>query len=207
MIAISNPEINFKRAPGGWVFRAPNPWVLVGSSHYLVSDDQKNRIIDALTPPYGSQMAAVAFLSFLAWCATIIVVLAGFGQAIAPASVVVVAMLSVALPVPAWAIVLAATQRHRLKPVLVNAPLTDQRITLAEMRSADENSTAAERARSLWKGNAGLCVVFAWLAISSARRTTFEPVLFILASLYMAWDAVRWYRISKRPDTTGPTGG
>ena len=28
----------FRAAPGGWVFRSPNPWVFGDTPHYLVND-------------------------------------------------------------------------------------------------------------------------------------------------------------------------
>jgi len=37
-------EMSFKRVPEGWVYRAPNPWLLGRSRYYLVSEKQKSEI-------------------------------------------------------------------------------------------------------------------------------------------------------------------
>jgi hypothetical protein len=36
-------ELPFKRVPEGWVYRAPNPWLL-GPAHYLLNDVQKSEV-------------------------------------------------------------------------------------------------------------------------------------------------------------------
>src|SRR5262245_52476276 len=203
MIAINsrNPEIHFKPVSGGWVFRAPNPWMLGASPHYLVTDDRKDRIIDAVTLPYAPQMAAVAYYAFLAWRVTIVVVLAyGFGQAIQPVTVIVIGLLIGVLPVLVWTVSLAAIQRHRLKPVLADASPTNERITYAEMRRAYENSISPEQARSRWFWSAGLCVVTILLAIWNTLMAIWStprhggilaPIGWTFVSLIYAWEAVR----------------
>ena len=40
----------FRAAPGGWVFRSPNPWVFGDTPHYLVNDAQKAQI-EAIVAP------------------------------------------------------------------------------------------------------------------------------------------------------------
>jgi hypothetical protein len=42
-ISIENTT-RFKRAPQGWIFRAPTPWIFGPRPHYLVSDAQKVKI-------------------------------------------------------------------------------------------------------------------------------------------------------------------
>ena len=47
-LGTSTAEMRFKRAPQGWIFRAPTPWILGPRPHYLVSDAQKAKIEVAL---------------------------------------------------------------------------------------------------------------------------------------------------------------
>ena len=37
-------EMMFKRAPEGYVYRAPNPWLFVGGKYYLLNEQQKTEI-------------------------------------------------------------------------------------------------------------------------------------------------------------------
>src|SRR5262245_50191565 len=107
-VNVSNPEINFKRVAGGWVFRGPNPWVAGVPFHYLVSDEERTRIIGMLARP---NLAPAASRAFIVWCVGVATVLAyGFRQTIAPATGAVVVVSLVALPVLAWTIGLAAIQ-------------------------------------------------------------------------------------------------
>src|SRR5262245_10695262 len=90
---------------------------------------------------------------------------------------------------------LAAIQRWRLKPILAGASLTNEWITYAEMRKADEDSTPAEQARRRWAMSAFLCVTAATLAILAWTRPARGFFWVILAGFY-AWHAIRWYGVS-----------
>lgn len=41
-------ELSFKRVPAGWVFQAPNPWLVGPRRHYLVNDAQKAELAACL---------------------------------------------------------------------------------------------------------------------------------------------------------------
>src|SRR5205814_2070566 len=43
-LGASTADTQFKRAPQGWIFRAPTPWVLGPRPHYLVSEALKAKI-------------------------------------------------------------------------------------------------------------------------------------------------------------------
>ena len=57
----------FKAAPGGWVFRSPNPWVFGDTPHYLVDDAQKAKIEAVLVPRRPAIVGAVLVGGILAW--------------------------------------------------------------------------------------------------------------------------------------------
>jgi hypothetical protein len=182
------PEISFKRLSSGWVFRAPNPCIVGNSPHYLVSDDQKVRIVAALRTIEAVPPLVVITASIGAICLAVYWKLGDIGLAFL---IVVLVLLAIS--------VLAAIQRRTLKPILAEAPLTNERITNAEMRKADEDSTTPEQARWRWLGSAAMCVasfliVLDWASPARPARAIF----FALVCLHSAWQAVRWYRVSKR---------
>jgi hypothetical protein len=37
-------EMLFKRAPDGYVYRAPNPWLFIGGQYYLLNEQQKTEV-------------------------------------------------------------------------------------------------------------------------------------------------------------------
>lgn len=37
-------ELSFKRVPEGWVYRAPNPWLVGRARHYLLDEAQKSEV-------------------------------------------------------------------------------------------------------------------------------------------------------------------
>jgi len=43
-------SVMFKRAAGGWIYRAPNKWVLGDAPHYFVTDEQKAKIEAIVVP-------------------------------------------------------------------------------------------------------------------------------------------------------------
>jgi hypothetical protein len=181
-----NPEINFKRVSDGWVFRAPNPWILGESPHYLVSDDHRVRIIAALRT-MGAVLPLVVIIASM-----VSVSLAVFWEL----DDIGVAFLVVVL-IPLVISGLAAIQRESLKPILADASLTNERITFAEMRKADEDSTPAEQARWRWMLSTLLCVIAAAIAISNWARPA-KGTFFAILWVFYAWHAIRWYRVSKR---------
>jgi hypothetical protein len=70
-----DPAVNFKRTAGGWVFRAPSPWIFGNTPHYLVSDEQKRKITQALTPRHPMRMVPIAVAAFAAWSVAVALVL------------------------------------------------------------------------------------------------------------------------------------
>jgi hypothetical protein len=188
MIAINsrNPEIHFKRVSGGWVFSAPNPWIFGKPPHYLVSDDHRVRIISAIRT-MGALVPLVVIIASIAIVSVAVFwELDDFGVAL---------LIVVLFPVVISGF--AAIQRRSLAPILADAAVTNERITYAEMRKADEDSTPPEKASWRWTLSALLSVLAATLAILSWARPARAIFWAILWGSY-AWQAVRWYRVYKR---------
>src|SRR5262245_37387895 len=136
------PHINFKRTSGGRVFRGPNPWLLGKSPHYLVSVDQRTRIITALRTVVREPGDTLP-LSIMPVIAAIVII----SVAVVWELDVITVMFFIAVVCLVFTVGTAAAQSWRLKPILVHASPTYERITYAEMRKADEDSTSPKEAR------------------------------------------------------------
>jgi hypothetical protein len=187
LVNFIKPEINFKRVTERWVFRAPNPWIFGKSPHYLVSDDQRSQIIaivrSAMVPvPIMVAIALVVVVSLAVfWKLDDI----GFALLMVVAGLVCISGL-------------AAIQRWRLKPILADASLTNERITYAEMRKADEDLTPLEQVRGRWMWQALLCVgCFLPIINNWTRARPAAAIFFTFAWFVFAWQAVRWYRVKR----------
>jgi hypothetical protein len=184
------PEINFKRVSGGWIFRGPNPWLLGEAPHYLVNDDQKLRIIVAI------RSTAMVFPILL-----LITVVAAVATLRDSDEIALVFFVMVAMLVCIFGI--AAVQRQILKPVLVGASPTNERITNAEVRKADEESTPREQVRRRWIAPGVVCSLAALQVILNWDRPG-RAIFFALAGFVFGWQAIRWYRVSKRSRSLAP---
>jgi len=202
------PEINFRRMPEGWVFRAPVPWIFGRAPHYLVNDEQKDRITATLQPRHPKLTVAIAVVAIIAWAVAVPLMLWALSDHPdpTPRDIVLMVVLSV-VPLALAACAFSAIQRYRLAPILSAAPLTTERITYADMRSAMERGTPPRQARFLWIGSAVASVAMAAIVLANvmAKHTMLEvpTVLFGFLAAINVWQAVRWYRISRRSPQPG----
>ncbi len=125
----------FKQVPGGFVYRAPNPWVFGRADHYLVDEAQKAAILELVVARRPMLFLAVWIGGFLLAAGAAVAVLLIFGLDY-PATVST-ALIAAMMPVTVLALHLTARRTlRRLQPVLAGASPTDQRITTAEIRRA-----------------------------------------------------------------------
>jgi hypothetical protein len=152
MTVIAKPTvvILFKPVPGGFVYRAPNPWLLGRADHYFVTEAQKDDITARSQPP--SLMAM--FSSLMA------MLLLGVGAAMTfnwfrhsyqlvettsgDIAIILVAVLASMLLAFRMTF---RSQMERLRSLLATLPKSDVKITRADLRRAvlDMNST-----KQLW---------------------------------------------------------
>jgi tetratricopeptide (TPR) repeat protein len=154
------PSPLFKKVDGGWLFRAPNAWVFGRAEHYLLSDTQRAAIHAILTP--HRPVLTVAIL--------IIVLLSAVGLSVGTAMLVyqdadkltavgAVAMISGILLLLYGALLVATRLRIRkLQPLLAGVPLTDQRITSADMRQAMTATMSLQKLLLLSGASAFACL-------------------------------------------------
>jgi tetratricopeptide (TPR) repeat protein len=175
----------FKPVPGGFVYRAPNPWVFGRADHYLVDEAQKAGILALVTPRRPMLVLALCFGGFLLVAGAAVVALLVFADDY-PATVAA-ALIAAMVPVTVLALHLAARRAlRRVQPVLAGASPTNQRITAAEIRRA-VNARLSDK--QLWRTGifgAIACLVSATaVAVSIYFRsqdagTLSDPVLGLL---------------------------
>jgi hypothetical protein len=141
----------FKKVDAGWVFRAPNPRIFGDTPHYLVSAAQKAELSKLLTVRHPIRLGLLIALAIIAW----IVAVAGFAllagldadKASAGELAIMIAMFVLAL-LPVLPII-SFFQLRRLRPVLMSASLTTERITNLEIVNAVNVSYSRTKALSL----------------------------------------------------------
>ena len=126
----------FRKVEGGWVFRAPNPWVFGRAQHYLANDAQRDAIYSALTPRRPALASAVVLGVLLSVIAIVIGTgMLIYGDADELPLVGVAGMFAAIFLLFYLALLVASRIRiRRLQPALAVVPTTDQRITSADMR-------------------------------------------------------------------------
>jgi hypothetical protein len=130
-------EASFKPVDGGYVFQKPNPWVFARPSYYLVNDSTKTeimahlgrwRLMLLLTPAVS--IAIVMFTNFApksVW-KSLIPAFVYMGPTLFSVTLFAVLMLVLAPLIALPHIYLA----RALRPLLIDAPRTQMRISLAE---------------------------------------------------------------------------
>jgi len=126
----------FKPTAGGWVYRAPNPWIFGRPTHYLVSDGQRAHIIEALTlkRPIATVLGLAALIG--AWVVLFSAAMwFGYGFEQPTALELLIMVMLIVAPVLAAMVVNAAAMRKRISAVVAGAPVTQETITYREMRA------------------------------------------------------------------------
>jgi len=57
----------FKPAPGGFIYRAPNPWIFGRADHYIVSEQQKAELLEMLVARRPVLRGVVVIVGILLW--------------------------------------------------------------------------------------------------------------------------------------------
>jgi len=137
----------FKPVPGGFIYRAPNPWILGYANHYLVNEAQKAELLRIVVAPRPILRLATIVALVLWWVVAMATVAWAFSGHDDPTAVDAVIM-SIATFA---AMFLATTLRAAAQ---TSAGATDARscdaataiITSREMRSAVNKTTSLKTA-------------------------------------------------------------
>ena len=124
--------VTFKPVPGGYVYRIPNAWVFGSGVHLLVNDGQKDAIIKTMdsVPLFPIIAASWVTLSILSGTAAL-------WAAQSPSHGVrdVLVATSVVFSLYGALFISRCVLLSRLRPITAGLPTTDERITIADMRT------------------------------------------------------------------------
>jgi hypothetical protein len=185
-------EICFKRVPEGWIFRAPNPWILGLHRHYLVSENQKAEII--------------AFYSQVNWRFVIVV---GVFAAVLVLALSLVPSQTAFLVIIVFSFLVGylinAYSWLALRPLLAGAPRTTERITLSELLGARAAIMPLPQLILFTLLFAVSCAFSTYAALTSAWGVSTPIDSFTLAAL-SGWLALYFFAMlrAKRKMTSGP---
>jgi hypothetical protein len=179
----------FKKVPDGYVFRAPNPWVLGRARFYLVDEVQKAQLLAIIT----ARSQAVFWVVFAGLIAASTAALAyGSGHG-SPTPRDLVVMLALA-PVWIYAALLISIRptARRLQPLLADLPRTDQRITAVDRREAVRKTLSLEQYVMLGVSQAitaAAMIVLVWQKTNGGRVSLLEargaPILVFSAVVFV----------------------
>jgi hypothetical protein len=112
-------EAAFKRTDGGWIYKAPSPWLVGPAPHYVVNDAQRAAIARRLRTNRATNVIVIAIVLFIL----------GFMVGRMPESTLAVAWY-VAAPV---LIVLVGLGRYlAIRPLVAGLPQSSDRITFSD---------------------------------------------------------------------------
>jgi hypothetical protein len=166
--------IMFKKGPDGYVFRAPNPWVLGRKRFYLVNEAEKTKLLAVIT----ARSQAVFWVTFVTLISASTAAYAYFSGHNNPTTRDFVIMLAL-LPVWLYAAALVSIRptARRLQPLLAGLPRTEQRITAADMRRAVRKTVSFRQYFMLGVSQAIMSVALILLALDKTeggRVSVFE---------------------------------
>ncbi len=124
--------VSFKPVPGGFIYRAPNPWIFGRADHYVVNEAQKAEILGLTVPRRPLLRLAVIVAGCVLWGAGMGLAAWAFSGHEDPTLSDVGIM--VVMTFAALFLALHLSLRHRLRqmqPILAAATRTDATITSA----------------------------------------------------------------------------
>jgi hypothetical protein len=143
--------ILFRQATGGFIYRAPNPWVFGAADHFLVNEAQKHDILEIVVARRPILRLVVITAALLLWgiaMGTLGWAFSGHEDPTATDVIVMIVMTIVAMFVALH--VALRRKRRQLQPILAGLPRSNERITPVELRKAMAGSISFKAA--LWTG-------------------------------------------------------
>jgi hypothetical protein len=137
----------FKPVPGGFIYRAPNPWIFGRADHYIVNEQQKAELLGMLVAPRPLLRLTVIVAAVMAWgvaMGTFGWIFSGHEDPTAGDAVIMILMTFAALFL---ALHLALRRKlRRMQPILAAATPTTAAITSNEIRAAIRKTTSFKTA-------------------------------------------------------------
>jgi hypothetical protein len=182
----------FKQVPGGFIYRAPNPWIFGCAKHYLVNEAQKAELLRIVVAPRPMlRLAAIVALVLLWVVAMTTIVWAFSGHADPTAGDAVIMSIST---FSAMFLAMHFALRRKLEqvqPILAHAKRTPATITAREMRIAVNKTTSLKGAVIFGAVWAFACATqVSNLVISNPRHPLFSDIQSDISLLIVTVSAV-----------------
>jgi len=176
-------EMSFKRVPEGWVYRAPNPWLLGRSRYYLVSEKQKSEIAGHHRRMWLFLLLGIAVIAAVGAPLT----LAGFDEQQVVLSLATAALLGliVGFVANAW---LCRT----IRPIIADLTPTTQRITQSEVLNTQ--ITVFSRGYLLFFGSLSL-LLFALIALQPLLTSAGWDARSLCGALLFGAGTIYWFAL------------
>ncbi len=144
MIAARNKlDVLFREVDGGYIFRAPNPWLVGEARHYFVTNDQKAQLVKIMDIPQWAigVFWGVFFVVCFGGGTYLLYYISGRDDpdTASIAMMFVLALAGLLLPLP----LIGIFQLLRLRPILSELKPTNERISLREVGEAMRQATSA----------------------------------------------------------------
>ena len=152
---------SFRPVADGYIYRAPKPWIFGRPDHYLVTEAQRDTIVDILVPPSpgktpASRLTKVMVFSVLAFVITLLATSmlllfrTQYPALVTASLVMAVVMLSLLAVTLGTLHRLAILQLASLQPILGTAAKTDERISNADVLWASRTGGDSKSTRRAW---------------------------------------------------------
>ena len=176
-------EMSFKRVPEGWVYRAPNPWLLGRSRYYLVSEKQKSEIAGHHRRMWLFLLLGIAVIAAVGAPLT----LAGFDDQQVVLSLATAALLGliVGFVANAW---LCRT----IRPIIADLPPTTQRIAQSEVLNTQ--IAVFSRGYLLFFGSLSL-LLFALIALQPVLTSAGWDARSLCGALLFGAGTIYWFAL------------
>jgi len=176
-------EMSFKRVPEGWVYRAPNPWLLGRSRYYLVSEKQKSEIAGHHRRMWLFLLLGIAVVAAVGAPLT----LAGFDDQQVVLSLATAALLGliVGFVANAW---LCRT----IRPIIADLPPTTQRIAQSEVLNTQ--IAVFSRGYLLFFGSLSL-LLFALIALQPLLTSAGWDARSLCGALLFGAGTIYWFAL------------
>ena len=156
----------FKAVPGGYVFRAPNPWGFGRYRFYRVNEAQKSELL-SIVKTRSATVFWIALIVLIGGSTALLAYGSGHDDPTLGDAILMLAL----VPVWIYAAILIAIRPMalRLEPVLAGLPRTEERITAADLRQVMQGTVSVPQGLLLGASQVLMFATFAVLAFMRLR--------------------------------------
>jgi hypothetical protein len=142
-MSVSTYDALFKETRGGYLFRAPNPWLFGAGKHYLTDQAQRAEILELGRVRHPVVRALVFALTIIA-CpggSTLLVYLLSGHAEPDGGDIAAIAILTF-VSLVASLLIVTRVRFRRLHPILMRLPRSDERLALRDIQAAQVKATS-----------------------------------------------------------------